>query len=107
MLPLIEGGLRGAEEAQAYSARDEAAALYRSTVLAAAAAENTLKLSMNLSRNGAVSYLDVVVAQIDALDAQRRLLDIETRRLQASVRLEPHRSAERRRDVGDPRTKES
>ena len=112
VLPLFEGGLRHAEEAQAYGVLDEAAAQYRSAVLtafreveddlalshhlgeeaqeeaaAATAAETTLAQSMNLYRNGAVSYLDVVVAQTDALQAERTLLDLNTRRLQASVRL--------------------
>jgi len=111
-LPLFEGGLRHAVEAGAYAARDEAAANYRSTVLAAfqevednlallhhlgqetqdetqavTAAEHTADLSLTLYHDGAASYLDVVVAQTDALQAERTLLDLNTRRLQADIRL--------------------
>ena len=38
-------------------------------------------------RNGALGYLDVVVAQTSALEAQQEALQIQTRRLQASVAL--------------------
>ncbi len=111
-LPLFEGGMRHAVEASAYAARDEAAATYRSTVLGAfqevednlallhhlgeetqdetqavAAAEHTADLSMTLYHDGAASYLDVVVAQTDALQAERTLMDLNTRRLQADIRL--------------------
>ena len=111
-LPLFEGGLRHAVEAGAYAARDEAASNYRSTVLAAfqevednlallhhlgqetqdetqavTAAEHTADLSLTLYHDGAASYLDVVVAQTDALQAERTLLDLNTRRLQADIRL--------------------
>ena len=111
-LPLFEGGLRHAVEAGAYAARDEAAANYRSTVLGAfqevednlallhhlgqetvdetqavTAAEHTADLSLTLYHDGAASYLDVVVAQTDALQAERTLLDLNTRRLQADIRL--------------------
>ena len=111
-LPLFEGGLRHAVEAGAYAARDEAAANYRSTVLGAfqevednlallhhlgqetldetqavTAAEHTADLSLTLYHDGAASYLDVVVAQTDALQAERTLLDLNTRRLQADIKL--------------------
>ena len=111
-LPLFEGGLRHAVEAGAYAARDEAAANYRSTVLGAfqevednlallhhlgqetldetqavAAAEHTADLSLTLYHDGAASYLDVVVAQTDALQAERTVLDLNTRRLQADIKL--------------------
>ena len=112
VLPLFEGGLRHAEEAQAYAAHDEAAANYRATVLAAfqevedqlallhhlqheagdvdaavTAAKQTLDTSMTLYRDGAVSYLDVTEAQQAALVEERAQLSLVTRRLQASVRL--------------------
>jgi NodT family efflux transporter outer membrane factor (OMF) lipoprotein len=111
-LPLFEGGLRQAVEASAYAARDEAAANYRSTVLGAfqevednlallhhlgqetvdetqavSAAEHTADLSLTLYHDGAASYLDVVVAQTDALQAERTLIDLNTRRLQADIKL--------------------
>jgi len=111
-LPLFEGGLRRAIEAGAYAARDEAAANYRSTVLGAfqevednlallhhlgqetvdetqavTEAEHTADLSLTLYHDGAASYLDVVVSQTDALQAERTLLDLNTRRLQADIKL--------------------
>jgi NodT family efflux transporter outer membrane factor (OMF) lipoprotein len=111
-LPLFEGGMRHAAEAQAFAARDEAAGDYRSTVLGAfqevednlallhhlgqetqdqaqavSAAEHTADLSLTLYHDGAASYLDVVVAQTDALQAERTLLDLNTRQLQADLRL--------------------
>jgi outer membrane protein TolC len=111
-LPLFEGGLRHAAEAQAYAALDEASGQYRSTVLAAfqevednlallhhlgveaqdeskavAAAERTASLALILYQNGASNYLDVVVAQTEALQAERTLIDLNTRRLQADIHL--------------------
>jgi NodT family efflux transporter outer membrane factor (OMF) lipoprotein len=111
-MPLFEGGLLEAREKQAYAAFDEATDRYRATVLAAfqdvednlaqlrhlsqetldenaavKAAEQTAGMSLSLYKNGALSYLDVVVAQTDALQAERSLIDLNTRRLEASVRL--------------------
>jgi NodT family efflux transporter outer membrane factor (OMF) lipoprotein len=111
-MPLFEGGLLEARERQAYATFDQMSSQYRATVLAAfqevednlallnhlgqesrdesaavKAAERTADLSLNLYKNGAVSYLDVVIAQTDALQAERALLDLNMRRLQASVRL--------------------
>ena len=110
--PIFEGGLLKAEETQAYGKFDEAGARYRETVLgafqevednlallnylgqevdeesaAAKAAEHTADLALSLYKDGAVSYLDVVVAQAEALAADRAVLEVGTRRLQASVRL--------------------
>ena len=42
---------------------------------------------MALYRNGALGFLDVVVAQTTALQAQQAQLSLRTRRLQASVGL--------------------
>ncbi|WP_249675805.1 efflux transporter outer membrane subunit [Pseudomonas abieticivorans] len=111
-LPIFDGGkLRGAER-QAKAEFAEASAHYRGSVLKAVrevednlsqlrdlkleaadqqaavdAATQTQTLAMNSYQAGAVNYLDVVTAQTAALDAQRRLQDVQTRRLQASVGL--------------------
>jgi outer membrane protein TolC len=112
VMPLFEGGLRRAEESVAVSAYRLAAAQYRGAVLsafqdieddlarlrlyaaeaaqdqtAADAAQRTVDMSTNLYRDGAVSYLDVVVAQAAALSAQQALIDIRTRRMAVAVSL--------------------
>lgn len=109
-LPLFDGGRRKAAVRQARAQFDEIAAAYRSTVigafrdvedaLAAArdlareadeqqravkAAEATSQLSFTRYREGAADYLEVVTAQTDALNAERTLLAVQTRRAQASV----------------------
>jgi NodT family efflux transporter outer membrane factor (OMF) lipoprotein len=111
-LTLIDAGARGAEVARSKGALEEAAARYRATVLsafqevadnlallellqqedaqqsqAARAAERALELATNRYTEGAVSYLDVVVAQTVALQAERAALGVQTRELTASVGL--------------------
>ncbi len=111
-LPLFEGGLRTAEEAATIAGYRLAVANYRQTVLsafqdveddlsdlhlfaqeaqqdqkAADAATATVNMSTNLYRDGAASYLDVVVAQTAALQAQQAVVDIRTRQMGAAVRL--------------------
>ena len=111
-LPLFEGGLRHAEEAAAIGAYKLAVANYRETVLTAfqevednlallkylgqeqqqqdaavTAAQQTLAMAMNLYRDGATNFLDVVVAQTAALQAEEAATSLRTRRLQASVDL--------------------
>jgi outer membrane protein TolC len=111
-MPLFEGGLLRAKLREARAEFDQATASYRGTVLgafqeiddnlallhwlqdeeereqqAATAAQQTLTMSMNLYRNGAASYLDVVTAQTALLIAQRATLALQTRQLQASVGL--------------------
>ena len=62
---------------------DEASAEARSV----AAATRTQDLALALYQNGALGFLDVVVAQTTALQVQQASISIETRRLQASVDL--------------------
>ena len=111
-LTLLDAGARGAEVARSKGALEEAAARYRATVLsafqevadnltllellrqesgqqseAARAARRALELAINRYTEGAVSYLDVVVAQATALQAERAALSLQTRELTASVGL--------------------
>ncbi|WP_321905947.1 efflux transporter outer membrane subunit [Paraburkholderia tropica] len=51
------------------------------------AAQRTLTLSMSRYRDGVVSYLDVVTAQTTALSTQISSLELDTRRLDATVGL--------------------
>jgi len=112
LLTLFDGGRRKAGVEAAKAATEEAGARYRGVVLnafqqvednlaqldhygsarndqqdAADAAKRSLDIAMDRYRQGAVGYLDVVQAQTVALDAQRSLLDLDTRQLRASVQL--------------------
>ncbi len=109
-LDLFDGGRRAARVRISRAQYDEAAAGYRGTVLgafrdvedalaatthlatqsrdsddAAAAAQRTLDLALTRYHDGASDYLDVVVAQTSALDAQRTAIAVRTAQLQASV----------------------
>ncbi len=111
-LTLFDAGRREARVDQARAALDEAGERYRATTLvafqqvednlalmhllgeeakseaaAAASAQRTLNLALDRYRNGAVSYLEVVESQTAALQAQRTLLSLRDRELQASVGL--------------------
>jgi len=111
-LTLFDAGARRAEVARAKGAFDEAAARYRGTVLsafqdvadelalvnllraesvqqtaAATAARQALNLATNRYTEGAVSYLEVVVAQTAALETERAEIGLEVRELTASVGL--------------------
>ena len=111
-LPLFNGGALDAEESAAYAKFRETNADYRQTVLnafadvedslallhwlgaesddedaAVKAAQHTLDVALNLYRQGADSYLEVVTAQTPLLQAQQTAIDLQTRRLLADVGL--------------------
>jgi NodT family efflux transporter outer membrane factor (OMF) lipoprotein len=111
-LPLFEGGLRRAQEAAAKASLRAAGDSYRSVVLSAfqqvednlsnlrllarelrqedaavQAAKHVLDMAMRLYQDGASNYLDVVVAQAAALQAEQTALALQTRDVQASVQL--------------------
>ena len=110
--PLFEGGLRRAQEAAANATLRAAGESYKATVLTAfqqvedslsnlrilahelqqeneavSAADHAVQMAMSLYRDGATNYLDVVVAQTSALQAEQAALSLQTRELQASVQL--------------------
>lgn len=112
VLELFDANRRRAVVDQARAELDEAGATYRGVVLnafrevednlalvhyfgdagqseqaAVTSATETLDLAMNRYREGAVSYLEVTQSQTTALATQRDALDLETRRLRASVAL--------------------
>jgi multidrug efflux system outer membrane protein len=111
-MAIFDGGKRRAGVRIARAEYDEIAANYRSTVLTAfreveddlalsrylaqqerdqqdavTAAERTRDLALTRYRDGASDYLDVVTAQTAALDAERALLDLRTRRMQTAADL--------------------
>ncbi|MDB5690473.1 MAG: efflux transporter outer rane subunit [Sphingomonas bacterium] len=109
---IFDGGRRKADVRRARAEFDEASADYRQTVLAsfrevedniaaarhlaaaereqadaASAAGRTRELALTRYHDGASDFLEVVVAQTAALDAERLTLILRTRRLQANVAL--------------------
>lgn len=111
-LPIFDGGARAADLAHADAVYLETASHYRATVLrayqevedalssvhwlakekqsvvtGAASAEKVLSASLTLYRDGATNYLDVVVAQTAALEAERATINVKARQVQADVGL--------------------
>lgn len=111
-LPIFDAGERRAELAAAEAEDERLAALYRGLFLraiqevedslalqkwlrqeagdvdrAVAANQKTLDIVLDLYRDGAINYLDVVVAQTALLESQRQALGVRTQRLQASLNL--------------------
>lgn len=111
-LTLFDGGKRSAALEQAEAQYDETVAAYRQKVLDAfrevedalavlrvleteagqqaqvvALAEEGERLVYNRYQSGMVSFLEVTVAQNTTLAAQRTMLDLEGRRLDAAVKL--------------------
>jgi NodT family efflux transporter outer membrane factor (OMF) lipoprotein len=111
-LTLFDAGFRRAVVANARAQFEEATNHYRSVVLrsfqdvedqlalsnllqqelkqqdaARVAAERALSLSLNRYQEGAVSYLQVVNAQVTALQTQRSVLALRARQLQTNVNL--------------------
>jgi NodT family efflux transporter outer membrane factor (OMF) lipoprotein len=109
---LLDFGGRAAVKEQARANYDESVAQYRQTVLGAfgqvednlaalrvleqeaaaqndavSAAQRSLAVVSNRYRNGAITYLDVVVAQTTALTNERSAVSIARRRMAASVAL--------------------
>jgi NodT family efflux transporter outer membrane factor (OMF) lipoprotein len=109
---LFDAGARQAQVDSARAATEEAGSKYRAVVLgafeqvednltiidglgsaledqraAAEAARYTENLSLERYKQGAIGYLDVVVAQTASLQAQRSVLDLQTRQLSANVGL--------------------
>lgn len=112
LLPLFQGGLRRAELQRNWSQYREQEDLYRSTVLdafqevednltrtsrlktesqqqsnAVSAALHTQTMTMALYTGGLTNYLDVVVAQVAALNARIALVQVQTRAVDARVEL--------------------
>lgn len=111
-LPILDGGRRAATLEAAQARRDQTVALYRQNVLVAVqevedalatnrylgqegqrlknavtAEQKVLDLSLTLYRDGATTYLDVVVAQTSLLQQQVAEIVLLTRRLNANVDL--------------------
>ena len=110
LLSIFDGGRRRAGVRIARAQYDETVANYRQTVLtgfreveddlaaqrllvseerdqavATSAAERTRDLALIRYRDGAADYLEVVIAQTAALDAERALLDVRSRQLQTAT----------------------
>lgn len=110
--PLLDGGQRIAEKAQADAAYDRTVAEYRQTALTAfqetedalstlrllaaeagtqqaavKAARESERIALNEYKAGTSSFLNLAVAQAQALNAERNALDLQARRLTATAKL--------------------
>ena len=110
--PLFDAGLRKAQRDETIAAYDAAVATYRQTVLGGfqevedslaalrilqdeAAVQQTalqsarlaLELALNQYRAGLVNYINVVLLQAAALNAERNAVELDGRRLAASATL--------------------
>ena len=108
--PIFNGGLLRAQKAQAIGVYDEKVAVYRQAILTAfqevednlatlrileqenqlddeatAAAEKSLEITTNQYQVGTVNYLNVVVAQANALSNEITALGIQNSRMTAAV----------------------
>lgn len=111
-LPVFDGGRRFADESRAKAEFEAAAAQYHGKVLlavrevednlaqvrdlareaadveqAADAAGSAEQIALHSYRQGAVSLLDVLTAQLDALQERRKLQALQTQRLDACIGL--------------------
>ncbi len=110
--PLLDGGQRITEKARADAAYDRTVSEYRQTALTAfqetedalstlrilaaeaqtqqtavKAARESERIALNEYKAGTTNFLNLAVAQAQALNAERNALDVQTRRLTATVRL--------------------
>ena len=111
-LTLFDGGARSAAKIQAQAVHAQRTASYRQTVLtafqevedqlaalrilaseeemqvaSASAAQLTTQITEHQYQAGVVAYLNVLNAQVVAMSAERTLLDVQLRRLLASIAL--------------------
>ncbi|MFA5982876.1 MAG: efflux transporter outer membrane subunit [Methylococcaceae bacterium] len=111
-IPIFDGGARGSQLENTLQSYDASVAAYRQTVLtgfqevedslaslrilqeqmlaqeqAAQAARTAVELVTNQYKAGTVSYLNVMVAQTNALSNQKTVVDLQSQRLTAAVQL--------------------
>jgi NodT family efflux transporter outer membrane factor (OMF) lipoprotein len=112
VLPLFDGGFRAAQMQQSIAAYDASVATYREAVLlgfqqvednlaalrileqetfvqnqVVASAHKALKLTNTQYQSGAINYLNVMVNQVIVLTNEKKLIDLQGQRLNATVLL--------------------